>query len=65
MHWKYKRKPDPTTHFGFVYIITNKKTSKIIDNNRKLLLAKEYIFSKVQNSSTKNLLKRFINIYLI
>ena len=28
MHWKYKRKPDPTSHFGFVYIITNKKTSK-------------------------------------
>ena len=28
MHWKYNRKPDPTTHFGFVYIITNKKTSK-------------------------------------
>jgi hypothetical protein len=28
MHWKYSKKPNPKKHFGFVYLITNKKTSK-------------------------------------
>ena len=31
MHWKYKRKvfvPDVKNKFGFVYVITNKKTKK-------------------------------------
>ena len=28
MHWKYTTKPDPKSHFGFVYLITNKKTGK-------------------------------------
>ena len=28
MHWKYYKKPDPKKHFGFVYLITNKKTGK-------------------------------------
>ena len=28
MHWKYASKPDIENKFGFVYIITNKKTGK-------------------------------------
>ena len=28
MHWKYAGKPDIESKFGFVYIITNKKTGK-------------------------------------
>ena len=28
MHWKYTSKPDIENKFGFVYIITNKKTGK-------------------------------------
>ena len=28
MHWKFKVKPDTDNNFGFVYIITNKKTKK-------------------------------------
>jgi len=28
MHWKFKIKPDIDSNFGFVYIITNKKTKK-------------------------------------
>jgi hypothetical protein len=28
MHWKYKHDPDIKNNFGFVYIITNKKTKK-------------------------------------
>jgi len=28
MHWKYHRKLDVINNFGFVYIITNKKTTK-------------------------------------
>ena len=28
MHWKYKLEPDIKNNFGFVYIITNKKTKK-------------------------------------
>ena len=28
MHWKYKHKPNIQNSFGFVYIITNKKTKK-------------------------------------
>jgi len=28
MHWKYKSKLDTDSNFGFVYIITNKKTNK-------------------------------------
>tara|TARA_R100000963_G_C4634451_1_gene98846 strand:- start:905 stop:1336 length:432 start_codon:yes stop_codon:yes gene_type:complete len=27
-HWKYKNEPDIKSNFGFVYLITNKKTSK-------------------------------------
>ena len=28
MHWKYHKKLDPKNQFGFVYIITHKKTKK-------------------------------------
>ena len=28
MHWKYTGKPDIENKFGFVYVITNKKTRK-------------------------------------
>ena len=28
MHWKYKHEPDTRNSFGFVYIITNRKTKK-------------------------------------
>jgi hypothetical protein len=28
MHWEYKTKPDKENQFGFVYLITNKKTGK-------------------------------------
>ena len=28
MHWKFKVKPNTDNNFGFVYIITNKKTKK-------------------------------------
>lgn len=36
---------------------------KIINNNKKLSLAKKYIFSQVQDFNTKLLLKKFINTY--
>ena len=28
MHWKFHSKPDKENNFGFVYLITNKKTKK-------------------------------------
>jgi len=28
MHWKFHNKPDTINNFGFVYLITNKKTKK-------------------------------------
>lgn len=46
------------------YNVENKsKTKHTIDHYNKLLLAKKYIFSQVQNNDSKLLLRRFIDVY--
>ena len=48
MHWKYKRKPDPTSHLGFVYIITNIKTSK------SYIGCKQYFYTRKKKKVESN-----------
>ena len=46
-----------------IYIKSKYKKRHLIDNSKKLDLAKNYIFSQIFNNDTKILLERFINIY--
>ena len=48
MHWKYKNKPDPTSHFGFVYTITNIKTSK------SYIGCKQYFYTRKKKKVESN-----------
>ena len=76
MHWKYHKKPDPNTHFGFVYKITNKKTKKsyigckqyFITRKGKKVESNWKVYtgsSKYLNEDIKNLGKRAFKFEII
>ena len=75
MHWKFHSKPDTINNFGFVYLITNKKTKKayigckqyFVNRNGKKVESNWRSYtgsSKYLNEDIKKLGKKnFVDIY--
>ena len=54
MHWKYKHEPNIKDDFGFVYIITNKKTKKAY------IGCKQYYFFRKGRKKTESNWKSYM-----